>query len=113
MKRYFQKYPDDRFGLTTLQNPLCEVRTHAELIQAAQQEREYHPGAAQIAATQPLAAPGAPDSTPAVQFASCRNTETYPGTGLSAGAGEPILISSSPNIKKRCKPLKTFNSDPC
>jgi hypothetical protein len=60
MKRCFRRFRDDRFALTTLQNPLCEVRTYAELVQAAQQERENQPGAAQIPATQGLAEPVAP-----------------------------------------------------
>ena len=64
MKRFFQRFRDDRFALTTLQNPNVEVRTHAELVQAAQQEREYQPGAAPIAPTQALAAPNAPNSIP-------------------------------------------------
>jgi hypothetical protein len=72
MKRYFQRFRDDRFALTTLQNPNIEVRTHAQLVQAAQpfvaQPLLAVQGAAQIAATQPLAAPDAPDSIPAVQL---------------------------------------------
>ena len=64
MKRHFQKFRDDRFALTTLQNPDLEVRTYAELVQAAQQEREWQPTALRIAATQPLATPAAPDSIP-------------------------------------------------
>jgi hypothetical protein len=64
MKRYFQRYRDDRFALTTLQNPNLEVRTYAELVQAAQQEREWQPTALRIPATQPLATPPAPDSIP-------------------------------------------------
>jgi hypothetical protein len=64
MKRYFQRYRDDRFALTTLQNPNLEVRTYAELVQAAQQEREWQPTALRIPATQPLATPAAPDSIP-------------------------------------------------
>jgi hypothetical protein len=64
MKRYFQRHRDDRFALTTLQNPNLEVRTYAELVQAAQQEREWQPTALRIPATQPLATPAAPDSIP-------------------------------------------------
>ena len=30
MKRYLQRYRDDRFALTTLQNPNLEVRTYAQ-----------------------------------------------------------------------------------
>jgi len=77
MRRFFQKFRDDRFALTTLQNPECEVRTYAELVQAAQQEREWQPGAAQVTATQPLATPPAPDSIPTVQFISNRNRPEF------------------------------------
>jgi hypothetical protein len=61
-KRFFRGFIDDRFALTTLQNPLCEVRTYAELVQAAQQERENHPPAARIPTLPP---PAAPDPLPA------------------------------------------------
>ncbi len=64
MKRHFQKFRDPRFALTTLQNPSLEVRTHAELVHAAQQEREWQPTALRIPATQPLATPAAPDPIP-------------------------------------------------
>jgi len=68
MKRYFQRYRDDRFALTTLQNPNIEVRTYAQLVQAAQQGREWQARAAQYAAPQPLGTPGAPDSIPTTAF---------------------------------------------
>jgi hypothetical protein len=66
MKR-FRKFRDDRFALTTLQNPLCEVRSQAELIQAAEQARQTRPQPAAIpAAPSPAAAnpPSAPDPPP-------------------------------------------------
>ena len=73
--RRFRRFRDDRFALTTLQNPNLELRTYAELVQAAQQERENQQAAAQIPAQNlntPLppapAAPCAPDSIPAAQF---------------------------------------------
>ena len=66
--RRFPKFRDPRFALTTLQNPNLEVRTHAELVQAAQQEREWQARAAQYAAPQPLATPAAPDSIPSAAF---------------------------------------------
>ena len=66
--RRFPKFRDPRFALTTLQNPNIEVRTYAQLVQAAQQEREWQARAAQYAAPQPLAAPAAPDSIPSVEF---------------------------------------------
>jgi hypothetical protein len=68
MERFFQYFRDDRFALTTLQNPNLEVRTYAELVQAAQQEREWQARAAQYAAPQPHATPATPDSIPSVQF---------------------------------------------
>jgi hypothetical protein len=71
--RRFPKFRDPRFALTTLQNPNIEVRTYAQLVQAAQQEREWQARAAQIAGPQPLATPAAPDSIPAAQFISNRN----------------------------------------
>jgi len=52
MKRIFRRFRDDRFALTILQNPNIEVRTHAELVQAAQQERENQQAAAPIPTTQ-------------------------------------------------------------
>jgi hypothetical protein len=73
--RRFRRFRDDRFALTTLQNPNLEVRTYAELVQAAQQERENQPAPAAIpaaiSATPPSPAPVvpcAPDSIPAAQF---------------------------------------------
>ena len=47
MKR-FGKFRDPRFALTTLQNPTWKVRTRAELIQAAQQDLERQPDAAEL-----------------------------------------------------------------
>jgi hypothetical protein len=67
MKR-FGKFRDDRFALTTLQNPNLEVRTYAELVQAAQQEREWQPTAPRIPATQTPATPAASDSIPTTAF---------------------------------------------
>jgi hypothetical protein len=68
MERFFQYFRDDRFALTTLQNPNIKVRTYAQLVQAAEQEREWQTRAAQYSAPQPLATPAAPDSIPSVQF---------------------------------------------
>lgn len=58
--RRFRKFRDARFALTTLQNPLCEVRTYAELCQDAQRERENQQVSAEIPAPQPSAAPPPP-----------------------------------------------------
>ncbi len=76
--RRFRKFRDERFALTTLQNPLVDVRTYAELVQAAQQERENRAAAAQIPAPVPVEVPATPplpapvvecvpDSIPAAQ----------------------------------------------
>ena len=64
MKRYFQKFRDDRFALTTLQNPDLEVRTHAQLVQAAQQEREWQATARANRCNPTPAPPDAPASIP-------------------------------------------------
>jgi hypothetical protein len=54
--RRFRKFRDDRFALTTLQNPRCEVRTRAELIQAAQLAFERQPDIADNPTIPPHAA---------------------------------------------------------
>jgi|HubBroStandDraft_1064217.scaffolds.fasta_scaffold1290866_1 hypothetical protein len=41
--KLFRRFRDDRFALTTLQNPTIEVRTYADLVQTAQQGRQNHP----------------------------------------------------------------------
>jgi hypothetical protein len=75
MKRSFRKFRDDRFSLTTLENPTIELRSHAELVQAAQRERESLPAVArqpvapQIPATQEQAAP-VPTDAPAAPVTS-------------------------------------------
>ena len=68
MERFFQYFRDDRFALTTLQNPNIKVRTYAQLVQAAEQEREWQTRAAQYAAPQPHATPATPDSIPSTAF---------------------------------------------
>jgi hypothetical protein len=72
MKRYFQRLPDPRFALTTLQNPNIEVRACAQLVQAAQpfmaQPLVAVQDAAQFSPPQPLATPAAPDSVPTTAF---------------------------------------------
>jgi hypothetical protein len=64
MKRRFRNFRDDRFALTTLQNPNLEVRTYSELVQAAERERKIQQAAAPIPATQAPAIPSAPDPDP-------------------------------------------------
>src|SRR5271155_5624115 len=63
--KHFRRFRDDRFALTTLQNPLCEVRTRAQLIEAAQKALGLQPDVADIPATPPLAAPQPPPAAEA------------------------------------------------
>jgi hypothetical protein len=68
MQRRFRGFRDDRLALTTLQIPNRELRTYAQPVQAAQQQREWQARAAKHPAPQPLAAPAAPDSIPSTAF---------------------------------------------
>jgi hypothetical protein len=67
MKRRFRGFRDDRFALTTLQNPTWEVRTHAELIQAAQRERQSQQQAAPPPQTPPLTAAVVAEAEPELE----------------------------------------------
>jgi hypothetical protein len=79
MKRRFRGFRDDRFALTTLQNPTWEVRTHAELIQAAQNERPIQQQAAQPPQTTPP-----PPVVPEIELATRASNETKVGRLLAA-----------------------------
>ena len=95
--RRFRKFRDDRFALTTLQNPNLEVRTYAELVQAAQQEREGHPQPATNPATRPPAAPDPlPPALASVDFAS-------PGSG-SDSVRQPAAAPSAPAVTPLASP---------
>jgi hypothetical protein len=101
MERFFQYFRDDRFALTTLQNPNIEVRTYAPLVQAAQQEREWQARAAQYAAPQPHATPAAPDSIPSVQFPiNVGSTAPDPDPTALAPLDSPNPDSASPDSSK-------------
>src|SRR5271168_458501 len=65
MKR-FGKFRDPRFVLTTLQNPTWEVRTRAELIQAAQDALTQQPDAAELPFAGRPAAPVIPPPIPTI-----------------------------------------------
>jgi hypothetical protein len=96
--RRFPKFRDPRFALTTLQNPDIEVRTYAQLVQAAQQEREWQARAAQYAAPQPHATPAAPDSIPSVQFPiNVGSTAPDPDPTALAPFDSPHPDSASPD----------------
>ena len=65
MKR-FKKFRDDRFALTTLQNPLCDPQTQADLAQAAQAARQAFPRRAENPATlSPINSTSAASNPPA------------------------------------------------
>ena len=112
--RRLQRFRDDRFALTSLQNPTIEVRTYAEPCQAAQLARENQPAPAAIPA--PISATPLPPA-PAAPYPLPARTNALPAVkaglpaaqaGLSAAVDMEILIASSPNIRNRCKPLKTI-----
>jgi hypothetical protein len=96
MERFFQYFRDDRFALTTLQNPNIEVRTYAPLVQAAQQEREWQARSAQYAAPQPPATPAAPDSNPTTAFPE-NVASTAPDQGPTALAHDDSTNPDSAN----------------
>jgi hypothetical protein len=79
MKRRFRGFRDDRFALTTLQNPTWEVRTHADLIQAAQKARATQ----QQAAPPPQTPPPAP-AVPEIEPETRDTVETKVGALLAA-----------------------------
>ncbi|MGD0427707.1 MAG: hypothetical protein ABSC10_13385 [Candidatus Acidiferrales bacterium] len=60
MKRRFRKFIDDRFALTTLQNPAIELRSHAELVAAAERGRQILQQAAAPPANPPPVAAAPP-----------------------------------------------------
>jgi hypothetical protein len=105
--KLFRRFRADRFPLTTLQNPNLEVRTYAELVQAAQQERENQsapaPIPAEIPATQPPPAPAVPcaaDSIPAA-LDSANPDLADPDSRieavrqLAASLGIPVIVETS------------------
>jgi len=98
MERFFQYFRDDRFALATPQNPNIEARTYAQLVQAAQQEREWQARAAQYAAPQPHATPATPDSIPSVQFpGNVASTAPDPDHTALAPLDSPNPDSASPD----------------
>jgi hypothetical protein len=109
MKRFLRKFIDDRFALTTLQNPRCEVRTYAELVQAAQQECEKHAQAAPISTTPPPAAPDPPPAESltvqeAAPFAALPLVPVAPAApAVEAVPDVEVELTQSPTPKPRAK----------
>jgi hypothetical protein len=97
MKRIFRRFRDDRFALTTLQNPPLEVRTHAELVAAAERERQNQPGAAPIPATQEQAAPGDSDAPVTLSWNAPASPEPVPAAlaALDSAISEPAIPDSA------------------
>ena len=87
MKR-FKKFRDDRFALTTLQNPLCDPRTQADLAQAAREARPGYPRRAEIPATlSPVnSTPATPDSPAAPDAPAAANPSPAPDPQPAAPA---------------------------
>jgi hypothetical protein len=93
MKRRFRGFRDARFALTTLQNPTCEVRTRAELIQAAEKERRSQ----QQAAPQPQIPPPAP-AIPAIEPPTRATDETKVGALLAAPQLATMSADPAPEL---------------
>ena len=108
--KLFRRFRADRFPLTTLQNPNLEVRTYAELVQAAQQVRENQPAPAvipaPIAATQPPPAPLVPCTADSIPAALAPLDSTNPDLAnpdprieavrqLAARLGIPLIVETN------------------
>lgn len=105
--KLFRRFRDARFALTTLQNPTIELRTYAELVQAAEQARQNQPAPAQIPATQEQAALGDSDATATVISAAPAAPDPLPAA-FALPADELGLTNHptpkpSPNTKSRPK----------
>jgi hypothetical protein len=114
--KHFRRFRDDRFALTTLQNPLCEVRTRAELIQAAQQALQHQPDVAEIPPTPPPAAAAAvtPPITPAAPATGALAPQNPPddetpqppnlhGSKISLSVREPVRKAAKPRSPRKTK----------
>ena len=92
--RRFRKFRDDRFALTTLQNPNIELRTHAELVAAAQRDREI-----QRQATAPAIIEAIPPPPPSPQPQQSQDSVT-------AKAAPPLEKKLTPSPKRKARPRK-------
>jgi len=104
MKRSFRKFRDDRFALTTLQNPLCEVRTQAELIAAAERERALQSPPAPTPEPRPLASP--PQIIEAIPPPPPSAPPEPPAESLTAPAAPPPEKKRNPRPKRKPRPRK-------
>jgi hypothetical protein len=87
MKR-FGKFRDPRFALTTLQNPTCEVRTRAQLIEAAQRALGRQPDGAELPFARRPAAPIIP--TPAASTQPPATVPVPENANLPIGATDRL-----------------------
>src|SRR5271156_1368424 len=99
MKR-FGKFRNPRFALTTLQNPSWEVRTRAELIQAAQDTLTEQPEAADFPFAGRAAAPGTPPPPPGTPPPLHPNPPAGPHRAPRCGRAQAANISG-PGIRAR------------
>src|SRR5271156_2436503 len=92
--RRFRKFRDDRFALTTLQNPNIEVRTHAELVAAAQRDREIQRQASAPAVIEAIPPPPPPPPPQQSQ------------ASVTAKAAPPLEKKLPPRPKRKARPRK-------
>jgi hypothetical protein len=104
--KLFRRFRDARFALTTLQNPAIELRTYAELIQAAEQERQDQPSPAQIPATQEQPAPGDSDASANVTSTAPPAPDPLPAA-LALPADEVELTNHSTPTPRRKRKSKS------
>jgi hypothetical protein len=92
--RRFRKFRDDRFALTTLQNPTIEVRTHAELVAAGEREREILQQASASAVIEAI-----PPPPPSPQPRQSQDS-------VAANAAPPLEKKLTPRPKRKARPRK-------
>jgi hypothetical protein len=102
MIRRFRKFRDDRFALTTLQNPTIELRTHAQLVAAAEREREILRQAAAPSQTPPLVS--APAVIEAIPPPSPSAPPDPPQDSVTANAAPPPERKRKPRPRKKSTP---------
>jgi hypothetical protein len=100
--RRFRKFRDDRFALTTLQNPTWEVRTRAQLIEAAQKALGLQPDVADLPTDPPPGAPQPAPAAPAPQNPPAEQTLQPPNYGAIE-----FLVPVTHPVAKAAKVTKT------
>ena len=113
MKR-FRKFRDPRFALTTLQNPSWEVRTRAELIQAAQDALMHQPDAAELPFSGRPAAPPNPPPATTIQppVAAAPLPEPQPEAQAQAEPQAEPQPEPAPQLELPAEPEPASRSNP-